>query len=380
MKVRFIHSADWQIGLPARFLPEEAAVRHAEARLDAARAIGRLATERKCDFVVVAGDLFDANMLERRTLRRAVEAIASIVVPVYLLPGNHDSLEPANVYERPEVGGQLPERVRVLMDSQPFPVKPGVEVVGAPWPTKRPDRDLLADAIAPLEDNGTIRIAVGHGRVDAVMGPLSDEPETIHLSSLEAAIARHAVHYVALGDRHSTTIVGSTGRIWYSGTIEPTRFDEVDPGNVLIVELDDRGSCKVEPVRVAQWQFVEHEAMVTGEEDVAAVERFLVELPNKSRTAVRLALTGTLTLRDHAALEDLLETQSETLACLETMSGRSDLVVQPDDFDFDLFGLSGFARAALTDLKEMASSTGEAATEAQGALSLLYRLARGVVV
>ena len=45
------------------------------------------------------------------------------------------------------------------------------------------------------------------------------------------------MHYVALGDRHSTTEVGGTGRIWYSGAPEPTAYDEIDPGNVLIVDL-----------------------------------------------------------------------------------------------------------------------------------------------
>ena len=44
-------------------------------------------------------------------------------------------------------------------------------------------------------------------------------------------------HYVALGDRHSTTNVGTTGRVYYAGAPEPTDYDETDPGNVLIATL-----------------------------------------------------------------------------------------------------------------------------------------------
>ena len=46
----------------------------------------------------------------------------------------------------------------------------------------------------------------------------------------------------------------------------------------------------------------------------------------------------------------------------------------PDAADLDHFGLSGFAREALADLREMAES-GEEALAARDALALLYRLA-----
>ena len=47
---------------------------------------------------LACGDVFESSQIERRTLARALEAIASIPVPVYLLPGNHDPLDAASVY------------------------------------------------------------------------------------------------------------------------------------------------------------------------------------------------------------------------------------------------------------------------------------------
>ncbi|EQD68820.1 metallophosphoesterase, partial [mine drainage metagenome] len=237
--------------------------------------------------------------------------------------------------------------------SQPLSVSPSVELVGAAWTHKRPSRSVLSDAIGPLEATGKIRIVVGHGPVDAVLGSLNDEPSTIRLAEVEAAIAGGAIHYVALGDRHSTTRVGESGRVWYAGTPEPTRFDEVDPGNVLIVEVDGHGHCEVEKVRIAQWQFINHEATLTEADDVAALKHFFTQLEDKPRTGVRLVLSGTLTVRDHAALEDLLESERQSLAALEVMRDRSDLVVRPDDFDFESFGLGGFARSALLELQHL---------------------------
>ena len=49
------------------------------------------------------------------------------------------------------------------------------------------------------------------------------------------------MHYVALGDKHSRTEVGSTGRVWYSGSPEVTNYDDIepDPGHVLVVDVDE---------------------------------------------------------------------------------------------------------------------------------------------
>ena len=58
------------------------------------------------------------------------------------------------------------------------------------------------------------------------------------------------MHYVALGDKHSRMQVGSTGRIWYSGSPEVTNYDDIesDPGHVLVVDLDETDPTR--PVRV----------------------------------------------------------------------------------------------------------------------------------
>lgn len=376
MPVRFIHTADWQIGMPARFMSEEAGSRHTEARLGAIRAIGRLARERDCAFVVVAGDVFDANFLSRRTILRAMEAMADISVPLYLLPGNHDALEPGSIYENPDFQHHLGPDLHVLNSSNPLTVRPGVDLVAAPWPTKRLDRDLVAAAIAPLEADGTVRIVVGHGAVDEVMTVMREEPSTIRLETLERAIAVGSVHYVALGDRHSTTSVGTTGRIWYSGTTEPTRFDETDPGNVLVVEIEG-AAVRTETVRVGTWHFVEWNVALTRVEDVEDLGSRLRALPDRSCSLVRLTLTGTLSVRAHAALEDLLDAEHEALAGLEIRSDTSDLAVRADDFDFDSLHLAGFASTALKDLRGLAERGGPEARTAEGALSLLYRLSGG---
>ena len=95
---RILHTADWQLGMRRHFLKEEALPRYRQARIDAIASIGALAKEQECECIVVAGDVFESNQVDRRTSGRALEALGKIGLPVYLLPGNHDPLNAASLY------------------------------------------------------------------------------------------------------------------------------------------------------------------------------------------------------------------------------------------------------------------------------------------
>jgi DNA repair exonuclease SbcCD nuclease subunit len=372
---KFLHTADWQLGMTRHFLSEEAQARFTAARIEAITRIGDLALAEGCSFVVVGGDVFESNQVERQVVVRSLEAMKGVPdVTFYLLPGNHDPLDAASVFRSKTFVDNCPANVVVLESSDPVVAADGIEIVGAPWSTKRPLGDLVARAVVDLPDNGTLRVVVGHGSTDS-LSPNPNDPALISLSDLEAAIAAGAVHYVALGDRHSTTEVGGTGRIWYSGAPEPTDYDEIDPGNVLIVELST-GAVTVERHQVGTWHFVRRDFDVTGTEDCQKVEHFLDEISDKARTIVKLSLVGQLSLADMDRLEFALDHASDLLGALERWERRSDLVALPDDDDFGGLGLSGFAAEGLEDLRQRGSSGGEDALTARDALGLLYRLAR----
>jgi DNA repair exonuclease SbcCD nuclease subunit len=373
--VRFLHTGDWQLGMTRRFLPAEAQARFAAARLDAVRAVGALAVEHGCDFVVCAGDVFESNALDRQVVVRALEAMAACPVPLYLLPGNHDPLDAASVYTSPTFARARPDHVAVLDGQGAQRPVPGVEVLGAPWTSKRPLADLVAAACEPLaEEPGLLRVLVAHGAVD-VGAPDPDDPALIGLAGAEDALADGRIHYLALGDRHSRTRVGGTGRIWYAGAPEPTDFDEVDPGAVLLVDLDEAG-CEVETLRVGTWRFAARIAEVGDAADVDALLARLAEEPHKDRAVVRLSLVGTLPLREAARLREELDVAADRFACLQVWEPGSDLVVLPDDGDVAALGLSGFAERAVADLRDLAAGPDADAATAQRALELLYRLAR----
>lgn len=370
---RFVHTADWQLGMTRHFLDPEAQARFTAARIEAIRSIGFLARTEGCSFVVVCGDVFETNQVARQVVVRALDAMAGTPeVRFYLLPGNHDPLDASSVFRSPTFVGHQPGNVIVLDGGAPACVEPGVELVAAPWFTKRPLSDLVAEATGALAADGTKRIVVGHGAVDA-LSPDVTNPALISLAGLESSLAAGRIHFVALGDRHSTTRIGSSGRIWYSGAPEPTDYDESDPGNVLLVELGDR-EASVEARRVGRWRFLAETFDVSGPDDCHRLELYLDAIADKARTVVKLALVGQLSLADKVSLDALLHHHSDLLAALDTWASRNDLIVLPDEEDFGVLGLSGFAREAFDDLRSLASGEEPTAVVARDALGLLYRL------
>lgn len=358
-----------------RFLDDDAQARFAQARIDSLTTIGRIAAAERAEFVVVAGDVFETNRVRPRTVGRALQAMASIPVPVFLLPGNHDPLDAATVYRSPTFLRSKPPNVVVLDRTDPVDVRDGLQLVAAPWTTKRPLIDLVAMACEPLvADPALVRILVGHGAVD-YMGE-SHDPSTIRLAAAEAAISEGKVHYIALGDRHSTTKVGETGRIWYAGAPEPTAHDETDAGNVLLVELEE-GNCAVDPRPIGTWRFVAEALELDVTSGPEVLRDRLERLPAKDRSIVRLSLLGLLSLMQYTRLQEIIEEEGEVFGSIEEWEPSSGLLVRPEDDDFADLGLSGFAKNAVARLRNAAASGGPDAVTARDALSLLVRLVHG---
>jgi DNA repair exonuclease SbcCD nuclease subunit len=382
--VTILCSADWQLGMRRRFFGADAQARYTQARLDVIERLAGLARERSADALVVAGDVFDANQVERHVVLRAAEALRDVGCPVLLLPGNHDSLEPGNVWNSAQWRRAVPPNVTVLT-GEPVIVGSGddrVEVVGAPWRTRRPAGDPLGTLLSRLRP-GLRRLVVGHGQVDTVAPELGLPP--IELAGLERALADGLADLVILGDRHSTTEVGSTGRIWYPGTPEVTDTDEVDPGNVLIATFatardsaggapGERGTVDVERVHIGRWHMLERVVELDGSAALDELDGWLTELPDKPRTYLRLGAVGSLDVADSMRFELMLDSLGEVLGGISRWKRHWDIRPLPDDAALDALGLTGAAKATLLDLQAAARDGDDVAGHA---LTLLHRLVLG---
>lgn len=377
--MRFLHTADWQLGMTRHFLAGDAQPRYSAARRGAVAALGPLAAEVGAEFVVVSGDVFEHNQLAPQVIGQSLESMRAIGIPVYLLPGNHDPLDASSVYTGPLFTSECPDNVVVLDRAGVHEVRPGVQIVAAPWRSKAPTTDLVSEVLDGLPADGSTRVLVAHGGVD-VLDPDRDKPSLIRLANVEKALSDSVIHYVALGDKHSLTQVGDSGRVWYSGSPEVTNYDDVeaDPGHVLVVDIDETDAqCPVTVAarRIGRWRFVTLHNQVDTSRCIADLDLNLDLMPEKDRTVVRLALTGSLTVTDRAALDACLDRYARLFAWLGLWERHTDLAVIPADGEFDDLGIGGFAASAVEELVATARAGADDAGDAQAALALLLRLA-----
>ena len=113
---RFLHTADWQIGRQYSQFPPDDGVPLAEARLEAVATIARLATEHAVDAVLVAGDVFDAQAVSERTIRRLFAQLAGFAGPWLMIPGNHDAALAESVWTCARRIGAVPPNVHLALE------------------------------------------------------------------------------------------------------------------------------------------------------------------------------------------------------------------------------------------------------------------------
>lgn len=354
--VRFIHTADWQLGLKLRYLQPERAAQLRLIRFQTVRAIARVARDRQADFVLVAGDVLDDNGLGRDNLQQTADALRSFGdLPVGLLPGNHDAATADSALQRLE----LPASVKVLATREA--ARFGAASI-YPCPLlRRHEMDDPTRWLPMREPGEGIRIAVAHGGViDFAVGADSETPNLIDADR----VIGKGFDYLALGDWHSTFRFNS--RAWYSGAHEPTRFKETDPGAVLLVEIDAPGAePRVERVPVASSRWLTLDLELVDDAQVGELRRRLDGLEERSLTLLNLNLRGAISLAARDELDALLADYAQRLVHLRPDTSR--LQTEARDEDLAELRAEGFMASALDTLRD---------TGAVDAIRLLYRLNR----
>lgn len=283
---RFLHTADWQLGLAARHVAG-AGERVRAARLETVARLLALAREAAAEFVLVAGDLFEDNQVSDALVHALLRELRAAALPILILPGNHDFLGPASVYSRPAFR-DLPANVTLLARPEPCEVRPGVFVLPAPL-TARGGRGDPTAMIAEQRAESGLRIGLAHGSL-AIEGKHAVEDFPIALD----AARRLDLDYLALGHWHSLFV--HDGRCVYPGTPEPTSFGERESGQVVLCELEPGRPPRLTPRRVATLDWLAWQEQVEDASSLeAAIQRVKAEvarLPRPEATLLRLSLAG----------------------------------------------------------------------------------------
>ena len=297
--MRFVHTADWQIGMKASHVGE-AGPRVRDERLAAARRVVDAARAAGADFVLVAGDTFEDNGVDRVLVQQVADILAGFAGPVYVIPGNHDPLVPGSVWDHP--AWRASGNVRVLREERPVEF-PGGTLYPCPVRAKRSGMDPTA--WIPRDGGRGLRIGLAHGTVEGVP---QDEPD--YPIGRDAA-SRRGLDYLALGHWHSMArYSGPDGavRMAYAGTHETTKFGERDSGNALLVEIAGPGSPPaITPVRTGGLSWLSIEEDVRNPGDITRLRERIEQVAEPASSLLEVRLAGVIAPADQQELNRLQE-------------------------------------------------------------------------
>ena len=373
--MKFLHTADWQLGMKATDVGGVGA-RLREERLLAARRVVETAQTHSAQFILVAGDTFEDNGVDRILVQKAADVLAASNIPVFIIPGNHDPFTPGSVWEHP--AWKSAENVQVLYEKQPVEI-PGGLLYPCPIWEKHSGKDPTA-WIHAAEATG-IKLGMAHGTVEGVQQEEPDYPIPRN------AALRSGLDYLALGHWHSTAIYsGGDGvaRMAYSGTHETTKFEERDSGNILIVDIPSTGAAPViTTVHTGGLTWRALEADIRDRGDLLRLREEIEDIENPSSVLIKLCISGLLSAEDRGEFVYI----GEILSSRFLYSHVDDLHLHPSPEDESWVASlpPGVIREAGARLRELANPgfsggrpDGASEEVASRALMELYALVRKV--
>lgn len=368
--MRFIHTADWQIGKPFRnFGDKESVLR--QARLAVIEEIGRLAAAEGAAHVLVAGDLYDNDAPAQKTLLEPLERMRNFpAVSWHVISGNHDYHRGNGVWDRARALG-LPPNVHLHLTPEPASLGEDAVLLPAPLRRKSEVNDLTEWMDSAGSSAGKLRIGLAHGSVQGF-----DSAGEANNPIAPDRARRARLDYLALGDWHRTLQIGPA--TWYAGTPEADRFNSQEVGQVLLVDIAGPGAPpKVTPQRTGAYRWLSQTEDLSGASDLDGLEQRLRALPDLTRLLMRLDLRGTLDLTARADLERRLAALEAAMFWLQP--DLADLHLRPTLADLEKIDFDGVLREAAEQLKQQAEDTALTPVErrrAEDALVQLYLLTR----
>lgn len=364
--LKFLHTADWQIGRVFAQFDEDDAAALFEARFQVIERIAAIATQESVDAVLVAGDVFDAQTVADKTIRRMFLAMAGYTGPWVMIPGNHDAALAESVWERARRLQAVPANVVTCLAATPHLLPGKCVLLPAPLTQRHTHHDLTAWFDGAPSGTGLPRIGLAHGSVAGILAEDIDSSNPIAADRVLTA----RLDYLALGDWHGAKRIDA--RTWYAGTPETDRFKGNDSGHSLLVEIAHAGAepvVRMLPTGGFRWS--SREWLLTGPTDVDIV---LAELQTLGRAdVVQLRLAGSTDMAGHRRLRDAAAATGAQVRAL--LWDDENLRLEPTDEDIAALRADGYVGEVLAALRsEQQGADAAGADVARDALLALARV------
>lgn len=369
--LRLIHTSDWHIGKVFRSAGDSVMSVLQQARLDAIGEIGELAIAQNARTILVAGDIYDKESPENKTLAQPLEQMRRFPsVTWHLIPGNHDPDLPNGLWDRVLSIG-LPENVQVHRDAAPVSLDDRSWLLPAPLRQKHSTSDPTAWMDAASTPEGHLRIGLAHGSI-------SDFGSSVTTPNLIAPdrAKRAGLAYLALGDWHAAKAINP--RTWYSGSPEPDNFGRAEDGQpeagqALLVDLQGEAAPSITQQPTGRFLWLNEKTSLHGDEDIRRLEQRIREVsPDLSRLVLRLHVEGLLSLGAFDLFERTIAETGLAAGLCSLDLKREHLAIRPAESELDQLTDDRVIKGAIARLRLIAET--EDHPERQAASRAVWQL------
>ncbi|MBK6427830.1 MAG: DNA repair exonuclease [Blastocatellia bacterium] len=341
--IRFLHAADLHIDSPFRGLaaaPEHVVAAARSSTLEAFDGLVSLALERGVDFVVLAGDVYDAadrSLRAQLRFRDGLDRMAGAGIEVFVAHGNHDPLDSRmaalTLPERVVVFGPEVETHEVVRDGVAIAAVSGIGY------RTRVVTENLSHGFSAMR--APFHVGVLHCNLGGNTGHENYAPCT--LSDLIGT----GVDYWALGHVHTRAVLNATPHVVYPGNSQGRHINEPGPRGCYVVTVSEHGDVALDFEALDRIRWHQVDVPINDVDTVDALEvRLLGALAELSADAdgrslicrVRLSGRGSLhaDLSRRGASDPLLERLREALAGADPFVWIEDLAIATrPDVDFE---------------------------------------------
>lgn len=324
--VKFLHTADWHLGIRFAQLGPKADIAR-EIRIETAENLLKKAKELNVDFVLISGDLFDSNEVDRSVLNRVVQSMLNAApLDIYILPGNHDPLTLDSKYSDP-LWDSL-SNVHIFKDPEPLnEINTGAILYPCPITQKQSKKDFTEWIDA---DRSEISIGVAHGNLDIEgfidVANFPIDPDRAFNSNL---------NYLALGEWHSLFQHRDRDgqiRTVYPGTPETTKFGENESGKAVVVKIDNPNQPpNIEAVQIGRLNWIKKEERIYTPEEFQSFQSNLNNITHPDESILNIVLKGVVNQEIQNQLESM---KSDASNFMYLNLDMDELYVKPNSLEF----------------------------------------------
>lgn len=285
--ITIIHTAD--IHLDAPFTGARQAGYAHQRREDLKRtfaAIIDLVLSEHAQALLIAGDLFEHDMVSRQTMDFVVRQMNRIApIPVLMIAGNHDPLITNSWYSRID----WPPHVYLLSEEKPVVVLDQLALQVSGFGFNGYNRGQFDHQSIPVPTVGYLNLLLIHGTLD--MAFTGEKYQPIQSSDL----ANNGYQLVSFGHFHKPFLKGADPILLNPGSPEPLGFDEEGDHGVYLCKWTEQGQNEIRFVPLALRNYRNIVLDVTALSDENAVKMAIQSALSSyslEKDYIRIRLTG----------------------------------------------------------------------------------------